>query len=310
MEIAWLEDFLAITDCGSFSRAAEARHITQPALSRRIQALEAWVGAPLLFRTTHKVELTPAGESFRHAAEDVLRRLEVGRSVAREEAGAGAEPLRFAATNALALTFFPGWLRALEQRLAFVANIQLVANHMAACERLMLQGQAQFLLAHHHPAADTLLSPRQFLSVPVGVDVLLPVSAPAGAGAAFTLPGREEEPLPYLAYRPESGMGRIVAAVRRGGKPAASLKPAFESHLAKLLVTMAVQGRGLAFLPRSLIGEELAQGSLVRAGDAAWDIPIEIRLFRPRTRLSASAEAFWSAVAEASTPPPSAQEKS
>lgn len=303
MEIAWLEDFLAVTGCGSFSRAAEERHITQPALSRRIRALEDWVGAPLFFRTTHKVEFTPAGESFRQTAEDVLRRLAVGRSIAREQASAVAEQLQFASTNALALTFFPGWLRTVEHRLPFVANIHLVANHMVACERLMLQGQAQFLLAHHHPAADTLLTPRQFLSHPVGMDVLIPVSAPAASRnqATFALPGTEEQPLPYLAYRPESGMGRIVAAVRQSAPQKAFLKPGFESHLAKLLVTMAVEGRGLAFLPKSLIGEELAQGSLVRAGEEAWDIPIEIHLFRPRTRLSSTAEAFWATVVSSGT---------
>ncbi|MFG1331894.1 LysR family transcriptional regulator [Xanthobacter autotrophicus] len=303
MEIAWLEDFLAVSGSGSFSRAAEERHITQPALSRRIRALEEWVGTPLFFRTTHKVELTPAGDSFRQTAEDVLRRLAVGRSIAREQASGSIEQLQFAATNALALTFFPGWLRTVEHRLPFVANIHLVANHMVACERLMLQGQAQFLLAHHHPAADTLLTPRQFLSHPVGVDVLIPVSAPTGEGGgpSFALPGTEAHALPYLSYRPESGMGRIIAAVREGAPERAFLRPCFESHVAKLLVTMAVEGRGLAFLPKSLIGEELAQGTLVRAGDTTWDITIEIQLFRPRTRLSSTAEAFWATVAGGGT---------
>lgn len=297
MEIGWLEDFLAVIASGSFSRAAELRHVTQPALSRRIRALEDWVGAPLLFRTTHRVELTPAGEAFRQTAEEVLRRLAVGRSMAREQASAGSEQLQFASTNALALTFFPGWLRMMENRLPFEANIHLVANHMAACERLMLEGQAQFLLAHHHPAAETLLTRRQFLSHRVGSDVLVAVSAPrAEGGPAFTLPGAQDAPLPYLAYRPESGMGRIVAAVHEGASRRAFLKPSFESHVAKLLVTMATDGRGLAILPESLIREELEKGNLMRAGDADWDIPMDIHLFRPRNRLSATAEAFWSAV--------------
>lgn len=300
MEIGWLEDFLAVIASGNFSRAAEARHITQPALSRRIRALEEWVGTPLLFRTTHKVELTPAGEAFRETAEEVLRRLAVGRSIAREQASAGSEQLHFASTHALALTFFPGWLRMMETRLPSVANIHLVANHMAACERLMLQGQAQFLLAHHHPAAETLLTPRDFRSHRVGADVLVAVSAPDPSGEpAFRLPGTPDQPVPHLAYRPESGMGRIVAAVQEARPEKAFLKPGFESHVAKLLVAMALEGRGLAILPQSLIGEELAQGTLVPAGTPDWDIPMEIQLFRPRTRLSAAAEAFWSAVTAA-----------
>ena len=47
MELVWLEDFLALAEALNFSRAAEARHVTQPAFSRRIRALEGWIGAAL-----------------------------------------------------------------------------------------------------------------------------------------------------------------------------------------------------------------------------------------------------------------------
>jgi len=297
VELIWLEDFLAVIEAGGFSRAAETRNVTQPALSRRIKALEDWVGTPLFFRTTHKVLLTPAGVAFRATAEEVLRALAVGRLEARSEAEADTEQLLFASTNALALTFFPQWLRRLE-RVSPIPNIQLVANHMEACERLMLQGSMQFLLGHHHPAAETPLNGRQFVSARVGADVLIPVCAPIEGGHAplFALPGSEHDPVPYLSYRQESGMGRIVAAVHAASPNTAWLKPRFNSHLAKLLVTMALDGRGLAWLPESLIGEHLNAGELVRAGDSVWDIPIEIRLFRQRSRLSRGAESF-SAVA-------------
>lgn len=127
----------------------------------------------------------------------------------------------------------------------------------------------------------------------------MPVSAPAGRGGGpcFALPGTEEHALPYLSYRSESGMGRIIAAVREGAPEKAFLRSCFETHVAELLVTMAVEGRRLAVLPKSFIAEDLAQGALVRAGDATWDIPIEIHIFRPRTRLSSTAEAFWATVA-------------
>jgi LysR family transcriptional regulator, hypochlorite-specific transcription factor HypT len=86
MDLVWLEDFLAIAEEGGFSRAAERRHVTQPALSRRIRALEQWLGTPLFERRTHTLTLTPAGETFRPVAEDVLRRLLVGRGEALEVA--------------------------------------------------------------------------------------------------------------------------------------------------------------------------------------------------------------------------------
>lgn len=63
-----------------------------------------------------------------------------------------------------------------------------------------------------------------------------------------------------------------------------------------VLVVMARDGRGIAWSPKSLILEDLAAGRLVRAGSEMWDIAIEIRLFRPRTRQSVAAEKFWSTV--------------
>ncbi|HYH21768.1 MAG TPA: LysR family transcriptional regulator [Azospirillum sp.] len=296
MELSWLDDFLALADCGNFSRAAELRHLTQPAFSRRIRALEDWVGAPLFDRSTHRVALTEAGERFRPAAAEMLRRLLQAREDARASAHAAASALTFAATHALSLTFFPTWLRALEAR-ANLGAIRLVSDSMSACEQVMLQGHAQFLLCHHHPAAPGRLGPGAFRSVVVGEDVLLPVSAPAGdGGPRFALDGPHTDTLPHLAYSAESGMGRIVTAAGAASGRTARLEPVFTSHLAAVLRAMAQDGRGVAWLPRSLIADDLEAGRLARAGGAAWDVAVEIRLFRPRARLSAAAEAFWELV--------------
>ncbi|NPD70301.1 LysR family transcriptional regulator (plasmid) [Lichenicola cladoniae] len=62
MDHGWLEDFLAAADCLHFARAAERRHMTQSAMSRRIQSLETWVGVSLFSRDLHQlVECAPAG---------------------------------------------------------------------------------------------------------------------------------------------------------------------------------------------------------------------------------------------------------
>ena len=86
MDVRSLEDFLSLSQTRSFSRSAEERRITQPAFSRRIQALEAWLGASLVDRSTYPTTLTPAGLIFRGAAEEVLRSLALAR---KEIADAG-----------------------------------------------------------------------------------------------------------------------------------------------------------------------------------------------------------------------------
>jgi DNA-binding transcriptional LysR family regulator len=131
--------------------------------------------------------------------------------------------------------------------------------------------------------------------VPVGADVLLPVSAPSEPGGSLPrhgLPGTPDSPVTHLAYRTESGMGRITASALAAGGSPVWLKPVFSSHLATLLVTMAIEGRGVSWSPRSLVADALAAGTLVRAGGEEWDIPMEIRLLRSRSRQSPAAERF------------------
>jgi len=80
------------------------------------------------------------------------------------------------------------------------------ANTMVACEKLMIEGRADFLLCHDHPAVATRLTPERFRSIEIGQDVLVPVATP------HLLDTCKPDSLPYLAYTVESRPGRILAA--------------------------------------------------------------------------------------------------
>ena len=299
MDAAWLEDFLALVDLGHFSRAAEQRCITQPAFSRRVRALEEWVGTPLFNRDALPVTLTAAGERFRPVAEETLRRLYLGREDAREAGRLAAATVRIASTQTLSVSFFPNWVRTIEGFERIQATINLTAAHMAACEQMMLRGEAQFLLCHDHPATTHTLASEQFRSVHLGTDLLLPVSAPRpdGQGALYVLPGAPGAPVPLLTYTGESGLGRILAGAKAIERSGASVKPVFSSHLTSVLVAMARDAHGLAWAPLSTVADDLERGRLVRAADPDGDIAVEIRLYRPRARQSPAAERLWSLVA-------------
>src|SRR6188474_2765580 len=116
MNLSWLEDFLALAASGNFSRAAEERHMTQPAFSRRIRALEEWLGVDLFDRSSQPARLTAAGEWFRPQAQDLLARVARVPGEARAIAAAHEATLRLSATHALSFTFVPRWLQALEAR--------------------------------------------------------------------------------------------------------------------------------------------------------------------------------------------------
>jgi len=60
------------------------------------------------------------------------------------------------------------------------------------------------------------------------------------------------------------------------------------------LKAMALAGWGMAWLPESLIYDEVQQGELVRAStDSYWDLTVEIRIYRHDTPLQKHAESFW-----------------
>ncbi|KQP02745.1 LysR family transcriptional regulator [Methylobacterium sp. Leaf93] len=297
MDLDWLKDFLALAEQKTFSRAAEARSVTQPAFSRRIRALEDWVGTPLFARGPQGAVLTPAGLAFQPAAQDMMRSLERARRDAREVGARDTATLSIAATHALSFTFFPNWIRGLMHHQT-LGTLNLISDSMEACEAIMLAGEVHFLLCHHHPDARTRFESERFPSLSLGDDLLVPLCAPTSdGGPTWSLPGTPEAPLPYLRYSQASGLGRIIAAFP-DREPAHSAT-ALTSHLAATLMTMARNGHGIAWLPQTLAAEDQARGRLVRAGPDRFDIPIDIRLFRSLDCRNDAADRLWDDLTEA-----------
>jgi len=79
MELHQLRYFCAVAETGSFSRAAEHSHVSQPSLSQQILKLEAELGARLFDRLGRSVRLTDAGKTFLPRARAVLHELEAAR---------------------------------------------------------------------------------------------------------------------------------------------------------------------------------------------------------------------------------------
>ena len=263
--------------------------------------LEDWAGAPLFVRDAHRVALTAAGLAFRPIAHEILRRMVAARDQIRDAAQVSSNTLRFACTSVLSVSFFPDWLQRLETLNPMGVEVSLVTDNSAVGrERLMLQGDAQLLLCYHHVSAPTTLDPAYFESLDVGEDFLIPVSAPDASNSnvpLHALPGSEVAPVDYLAFSHHSGIGRILAATRASDATPVWLNTTFTAGMAIVLIAVARAGRGVAWLPSSLVDADLRLGRLVRSGDSAWDIPMLIRLFRPRAPQGAVTETFWSTVA-------------
>ena len=298
MNLSWLDDFLVLAATGNFSRAAEERHMTQPAFGRRIKALEEWLGTALFDRSVQPVRLTATGSWFHSVAQDLLAQVARVPGEARAVAESHSSSLRFAATHALSFSFMPGWLRSLEAH-TLGCTIQLESDMLQRCEALLEQSRVQFVMCHSHPSAPGRLHAEGFPSVCVGSDVLMPVSAADAQGQPRHVLQSGTAPVPLLTYSNESGMGQVLRATRYAELERIATQTPVTAHLASVLRTLALDGRGIAWLPHSLIADDLAKGRLLPAAAADWNVALEIRVFRDRTPMGRSAEALWHVVCQA-----------
>lgn len=293
-EFIWLEDFLALASTGNFTRAAEDRHSSQPAFSRRIRALEEWIGAPLVDRSTQPARLTEVGEWFKDVAVELVARAARLPGEAKQVLEASSGTLRIACTHALSFTFLPRWLRGLESVLT-LGPIALTSDVLARCETQMHEGKVHFVLAHAHSRVPGSLDGEAYLSAAIGTDRLVAVSKATASGGALHHIGKKalKDGVPVLTYTEESGMGRVVRAVLGQRLEAMFARPVFTAHLASVLRSMALDGRGIAWLPQTLIADDLAAGRLVAAADADLCVDLEIRLYRPRLAVGRTTKEFW-----------------
>ena len=113
-ELEWLQDFVSLANTGSFSKAADQRHISQSAFSRRIQSLESWLGYPLVDRHTHPVSLTDAGSQLIQTANLVIRTIYRTREDYGDRETGSQRALTIGVANHLSIHFVPHWLKRIE----------------------------------------------------------------------------------------------------------------------------------------------------------------------------------------------------
>jgi DNA-binding transcriptional LysR family regulator len=296
MRITWFEDFSALVETGSFSRAADRRNVAQPAFSRRIRMLEEWIGVTLFERDHQPIRLTDAGRQLMPIADNVVHQIYQGRENIQQSAR-GANTMKFAATHTISTLFFPEWFQSVSENSPEIP-LNLESHHMDTCARHLTHGLCHFMLCITHPDADLGFDQSLFDSVVVGADSLVPVSAPDANGAPLhALPGTPDTPVRFLYFSESSALGQIVDAMLAHHDGPVYVKKDSSSPLAGALKSMAESGLGVTWSTGMLARMAIRDGSLVQAGDDSWCIPVEIRMFRSRSRLPAIAENFWQSVA-------------
>jgi DNA-binding transcriptional LysR family regulator len=138
-----LEAFVAVADLANFRRAAEAVHLSQPALSRRIAKLESALGVRLFERTTRAVSLTGVGREFAHKSRALLADLEQALLGTQEIAATRGGEVTVACVPSAAYYYLPGFIRRYRERFPRI-RVRVIDEAANAVLAAVVRGEADF----------------------------------------------------------------------------------------------------------------------------------------------------------------------
>ena len=276
MELKWLDDYIALIETGNFSAAATRRHVSQPAFSRRIQMLEEWLGVTLIDRTRKPLQFTPVARDNQLAFRNLVARIYEFRAVLKSES-LGSADITMAAQHTLAAAYVPGLLARLRQTDPD-QNFRIRSENRAEGVALLLRGEAEILITYETPQSPCHIPEQLAARQLLGQDALVLVASPALHKNLRRV--AEGGAVPLLCYPPDSFFGQALRAevlpelMRRQQVVVRCV-----SEFAMGLRELALVDQGVAWLPSSLIQDDLANARLLPLQRLGRPVPMDIVAF-------------------------------
>ncbi|MGA5823157.1 LysR substrate-binding domain-containing protein [Kitasatospora sp. NPDC094028] len=242
-----LEYLVTVVDTGSFTRAAEQLHVTQPALSHQIRALESTLGGALLERLPRGVRPTPTGRAVLPHARGALAEAERLTVAAGRAAGLEEGELEVAVVYSVSLGLLPPVLRAWRRRHPGVRIRLREYAHADRLQEAMAAGRADVGIG---PAPEGWEGPIRELGVEE-FTVVVSADDPLADRPAASVALAELTERAWVHYAPDNGLADLLDQVcaRAGFRPRAAVR-AEQTSAAPLL---AAAGLGPALVPADIV---------------------------------------------------------
>ena len=250
MDIAALQAFLAVAETGSFSRAGERIFLTQPAISKRIAALETELGTRLFDRIGRRIHLTEAGHALLARAHNVLRELaDVKRSIANL-AGTVMGELSMATSHHIGLHRLPGPLKRFHETYPGVRlNLRFMDSERACAA--VAHGEMELAVVTLPPETNPPLRVEKIWDDPLDI-----VVSPNHPLAAISAPVARHL-LDYPAILPGPGTYTREIILKALGPLRSRIQVGMTTNYLEVLKMLASIGLGWSAIPRTMIDESL-----------------------------------------------------
>ncbi|MDP2291851.1 MAG: LysR family transcriptional regulator [Actinomycetota bacterium] len=279
--------FVAIHHAGSISGAADRLHLSQPAVSRRLQALERRLGSPLFDRVTGGLTITDAGRALLPHAERALAAEADGARAVAERRDHAIGSVAIGVVGSLVDTYLAPALRALVVHHPQI-ELAITTTTSVRIRDLVRRGELALGISYAHPDDDDLTVRT------IARERLRVVAAPEHPAAGSALRPSDLRRHRWLVFpdpaaHPETSGTIARRALERHHVPVERLHP-IDSLTAQRALALAAYG--LALLPEAMVADDLAGGRLVAvaAPALAADAPVTL-LTRRHAHVSPAASA-------------------
>jgi DNA-binding transcriptional LysR family regulator len=249
MELRQLESFREVVREGSFTGAARKLHMTQPAVSLHVKALEDELGVRLLERDGRGVRLTEAGATLLRTADEALAALDDVRRRIREAAAPDRGRVVIACGDTVALHLLPPVLSEF-RRLRPLAEVSIRNHGSQQVLDLVLRREADVGIVTRPPWLDPALWARTIWTEPflLATPRRHPLAADDDAAAASRAPAAAEldGQAAVLLAKPTETRALVDRALRSLG---VSVDVVMESGNLEVVKTYVANGLGISFVP-------------------------------------------------------------
>lgn len=295
-ETKLLKDFITLSKTGSFTKAAELRNVTHPAFSRRIKELEIWAGTPLVNRKHIPVTLTDAGRELLVVAEHIIAKLNAVNQQINRPGDWASRRIRLATGRHLASSVVADWICRVSDLVNNEINnriaLEIRTGVTAELTGLIQRGEIDFLCCYHHPSLSVPITTKSFQYLSLAFDKLIPVCLNDGALSSGGYDLEDElTPIPHITYLDSLSLQQIINDHLRSSNYA--LQQVVHCDSVEVAHSFVKKGRGIAWLPWSIVASNCESGLFRVLGNRHNEIPFEVRLYRPKRRLTDAAELLW-----------------
>ncbi len=289
MKLDWIDDLLAIADTGSLSAAANKRHLSQPAFSRRVRTIELALGTQLIDRerkpvrlTASVVELEPRlreASRIMHALKHDLHRIDQQQS-----------ELVVVSQHAISTAIAPRLIKEVTSH--HNVRVRLRSANREECYSLLFSGQADIGLFYQTEDEQPVESAQFVDTVQLSSEPLVPVIA--------------QHQQTQFNEEYEKGIIRAIAyppGVFLGGVLSHSIQPQLDTNISMQWITetalttaalqAAIIGVGLAWVPLSLAKDAIKRGEVIRLDPTLPSVSMMVVAMRSGLRSHSALDESW-----------------